>query len=380
MNKNFDQIIIGGGVSGSSIAYHLSKRGKKVLLLEADQIAAGASSAAAGMLGVQMEFTEYSPFFEFAQESRNMHSVLAESLYKQTGINVQYLKKGAMKLAFSEPEFIQLQAIAHFQQQAGLDARILLPREIGQIEPNIASHEIVGALYCPEEAHVSALHLTLALAKAAANNGAIILEGTGVTNLITQEETIIGVETAKGNYYADQVVLATGTSLHQFASFLPDDISITPVKGECVALKSEKNIFNTTLFSERCYIVSKSNRYIFVGATVREGERDLSVDAGSVHKLLHDAFTVMPKLQQTRFSHVWAGFRPKAKREVPYLTEVPNMQGLYVAAGHYRNGILLAPMTGVYMADILEGKSVSPAYKEMFSVPNSYQILEEEYH
>lgn len=380
VKKHFDHIIIGGGVSGCSIAYHLSKRGNKVLLLEADEIAAGASRAAAGMLGVQMEFTEYSPFFEFAQESRSMHTFLAESLFKQTGINVHYMKKGAMKLAFTEQELTQLHAIAHFQQRAGLDARVLSPLEIKKLEPNIVSHEIVGGLYCPEEAHVSAPHLTWALAKAAANHGTIIHERTCVTTLITQGDKVIGVETSEGNFYAEQVVLATGTSLNRFDSFLPDNISITAVKGECVALKSEKPIFNTTIFSERCYIVSKTNQSIFIGATVKENQEDSSVHAGSVHQLLHHAFGLIPELQHASFSHVWSGLRPRANREVPYLSEVPSKKGLYIAAGHYRNGILLAPMTGVYMADLLEGKTVTPAYRETFSIQNKYRLVKEEYH
>lgn len=380
MKRSYDQIIIGGGIIGCSIAYHLSKRGKRVLVLEADQLASGASKAAAGMLGVQMEFTEYSPFFQFAQESREMHAFLAESLYKQTGINVHYMKKGAIKLAFHDQGLAELQEVASFQQQAGLYAELVSPSELSKLEPQVDIDGIVGAMYCPEEAHVSAPHLTWAFAKAAVHHGSVILERCKVNSLLIENERIVGVETIKGNYFADQVVLATGASLLKFSNYLPDQLSVTPVKGECIALKSEQSILDTTIFSERCYIVSKNSPYIFIGATVKENVENVEVSAGSIHDLLEQAFRIIPELRTASISHVWAGLRPKPGRKEPYLGEVPEQKGLYVAAGHYRNGILLAPMTGVYMADLLEGKAVSSYYKQAFSLQNQYQVVKEEFH
>src|SRR5699024_4326416 len=172
-------IIVGGGVIGAAIAYQLSKRGYKVLLLEESQIGAEASSAAAGMLGVQVEFTKKSSLFQFAKESRALFPELSKELAEMSGVDIQFKEKGAYKLVYNEKEYEELQAIAAFQTSEGIDASIVSPEQVMQAEQNIPASSL-AALHCPTEAQVSAPDLTIAYATAAERCGAVLQAGSKV--------------------------------------------------------------------------------------------------------------------------------------------------------------------------------------------------------
>ncbi|GEN86071.1 glycine oxidase ThiO [Oceanobacillus sojae] len=372
MKKQFDQIIVGGGVISCSIAYQLAKRGYRVLIVERDQIGCEASSAAAGMLGAQGEFAEKSPLFQFAQESRALFKDLSKELYEKSGIDIQYIHKGIMKLAFHQHQCNKLKTIAAFQREEDNPAYLLSVEEARKMEPGLTEN-LHAVLYLPNDGQVSARHLTEAFTLAAYHHGAALREQEKVIELLIENGAVHGVRTTKGAYYADQIVIATGAFGDEL---LPEDYGTIPVKGECLLLELEENLFQTTLWMDGCYLVPKQGEKVIVGASSIPDKTDKHVHAASVHKLLSRAQKMVPRLGEARISSFWAGVRPATADELPYLGEVPDVAGLYTAKGHYRNGILLSPITGIYMADLIENKPVNPFYYDSFSLNRQGNKLE----
>ncbi|UOQ46813.1 glycine oxidase ThiO [Gracilibacillus caseinilyticus] len=361
MNKIVDEIVVGGGVIGASIAYELRKRGHSVLLIEANSIGSGASSAAAGMLGVQMEWQESSPLFQFAKESRALYPYLAEELYEITGIHMQYVKQGALKPIEQEDQIKELQKCADLHQEHGMRAEILRPDQFP--EKHVAK-DFAAALHCPDEGQVSAPHVTKAFAKAAERSGVHILEHTPVIDVLKEHGKAVGVLTRHGErFYANEVVITSGFQTADMVLTLP---KLTPVKGECLSVKSEKVLFHTTLFTEGCYLVPKQGNRVIIGATTKPDETSREVEAGSVSGLLAKASRIVPEIKRASLEKVWSGVRPLTRDGYPYIGEVPEVPHLYIAAGHYRNGILLAPRTATYMADLLENKVDYRSYRHTF--------------
>lgn len=372
MKKQFDQIIVGGGIIGCSIAYQLTKRGYRVMIVERNQIGCEASSAAAGMLGAQGEFTERSPLFQFAQESRELFEGLSKELQEDSGIDIQYFHKGIMKLAFHQRQYNKLKTIAAFQRKAANPAYLLSVEEARKMEPSLTEN-LRAVLYLPNDGQVSARHLTEAFSLAAYHHGAVLREQEKAIELLMENGAVHGVRTTEAVYYADQVIIATGVFGDEL---LPEAYGTRPVKGECLLLELEQNLFQSTLWMDGCYLVPKQGKKVIVGASSIDGKTDKHVHAASVHKLLSRAQKMVPQLGEARISNFWAGVRPATADELPYLGEIPGAFGLYAAKGHYRNGILLSPITGIYMADLIENKPVDPFYYDCFCLSRQGNELE----
>src|SRR5699024_10008761 len=145
-------------------------------------------------------------------------------------------------------------------------------------------------------------------------------------------------------------------------------------KGECLSVVSESPIIESTIFTKGCYIVPKKSGRIIIGAVSNANQMDKQINAESMQTLLNRAISIIPKIKEASIDKMWTGIRPFIKDDKPYLGAIPEIDGLYLATGHYRNGILLAPKTAVFMADLIEGKKVAKHFLEAFS-PVRDQVL-----
>ncbi|WP_078549041.1 glycine oxidase ThiO [Litchfieldia alkalitelluris] len=356
MSIVYDCIVIGGGVNGGSISYNLAKRGHKVLVLEKDQVVSKASSAAAGMLAAGAEFDQEGPLFQLARRSRAMFPVIAEELKELTQIDIEFINKGMYKIAFSQETEDEYRKIINFHQQVGEQVKWVTGNELINKEPNLSS-EINGAMYLPNDGQVSAPNLSLAFIKAAAALGADIREFTEVYSLLREAGRIIGVKTSEGTFYSEKVIVANGA---WSSNLLADDITkidAYPVKGECFSVITHTPLISSTIFSHDCYLVPKRGGRIIVGATVKPDTFNQSVSMDGIRSLMEKATRILPSIGEARWEKAWAGIRPQTKDGLPYLGQHPDYEGLFIATGHYRNGILLAPITGHIVADLIEGKN-----------------------
>lgn len=346
----YDVIIVGGGVIGASIAYHLSHSRKRILVIERDTIGSHASSAAAGMLGVQLEMKPNSPLFELARASYSRFPDLVNRLEREIKAPLHFNQAGSLRLAETEEELISLAQLQQAQAAIGLTSQLLTYDQICMLEHGI-SPSIKGGMYV-SDGQLEAAQLTPSLMKAVVAQGGDVLEKTTVLSLAIDRNEICGVDTTKGKFLAEAVVLAGGAWTNQL---LPDfyQFPLYPVKGEAFAVRLLASKLTHTLFTSHCYIVPKAGNRLLIGATESAHEWDPIVKMKGLLQLIQKAATIYPAISEGEFEKTWAGIRPQTKDGLPFLGFDPDIHGLIHATGHFRNGILLSAITGEIVADLL---------------------------
>ncbi|OPH59791.1 glycine oxidase ThiO [Paenibacillus ferrarius] len=352
MKQTKEVIIVGGGVIGASIAYYLAKRGQSVTLLERSRLGTEASAAAAGMLGAQSEMEDTGPLFQWARHSRAMFPQLSEELKSLTGIDIGLVREGLLNVALSDDQELELRAREKLQRAAGERAEWLSAAAAAALEPAL-SGATRGALYLPDDGQVEAPLLAAAFAQAARLLGAEVREFAQVQALLTERERVIGVMTSEGPLMSDHVIVAAGTWSGQLLAGIGAELPMYPVKGECFSVLTQQQELRKTLFTPGCYIVPKAGGRLVVGATVVPHSYDRKVSLAGLAELMDRARQLMPALGAAEWEKAWSGLRPQTVDGLPYIGRVPGYGGLYAACGHYRNGILLSPITGKVIAELV---------------------------
>jgi glycine oxidase len=339
--------VVGGGVIGLALARELSSRGVEVLVVERGRIGEEASAAAAGLLTAQSDAPAPSPFFAFALESRDLYPAWTGVLEQETGLDVGWRATGVLRCgtAASFEGF-------RWQREAGLPVERVGTAEIRRRSAGRVAPDVAEALFFPRDSVVNSRLLVRALRRSLDIRGVRVLEGTAVTRFVVERGACFGLETSGGIVSAGQVVDAAGAWANLDPT-LPFAIPVEPVRGQIVELADDRP-FPTVLESPDVYLVPRSDGRVLVGATVERTGFRKEVTAAGVAKLLTAAFELSPSLESARVTGAWAGLRPGTPDGYPLIGETP-VRGLYLAAGHFRNGILLAPITALRMADLLAG-------------------------
>lgn len=358
MNSQTEVAVIGGGLIGGSIAYHLAKKGKRVLVLERETIASGASSAAAGMLGAQSEMHDAGPLFELARLSRAMFPTLADELRELTGIDIGLVQRGLLKVALTPEQAEECRRMIDFQRQAGEAAEWLSPSAAREMEPGLTGR-IEGAMYIPGDGQVSAPDLAAAYVRAAVTLGAEVKEYCGVHSLRLERNRVTGVVTDEGTVRCEQVVVAAAVHGNRLLAQAGLSTDVYPVKGECFSVITQVPLVSSSVFSEGCYLVPKRGGRLIVGATMLERNYDRTVSVEGLMGLMAKATALVPAIADAQWEKAWAGLRPQTPDGLPYLGAAAGCAGLFAAVGHYRNGVLLSPITGALLAEQMSGSRPS---------------------
>lgn len=358
MSETADVIIVGGGVIGCSIAYYLAKSGVKATVLDQGQLGAGASNAAAGMLAPFSHTHGPSPFFDLCISGLSLFKGLPEELRESSGIDIEYISRGIIKVAFTEEEEEQLKTPLGWQQESGLEVRWLDSLQLRSIEPALPE-TVRGCVYSPEEHQVQSPRLVQAFAQAAARQGASFREGAPVTGLVTKGSKVTGVRVPDGELHAGHVVLATGAWTGLYEGWLGLKLPVFPVRGQVIVLHQLPTPVTHSVGCTLGYIVPKVDGSVIVGATVEHVGFDKRVTAGGVSSMMKVVPVLAPTLAAAEFRGASAGLRPGSADGSPLLGPVPGWEGVSVAAGHLRDGILLSAITGVLMAELITTGSPS---------------------
>jgi glycine oxidase len=358
--QSADVVIVGGGVMGSSIAYHLASRGVRPLLLEQRRIgdAPSASGASAAMVTVLADHD--APVRAQSQLSRRLLRDLAPRLLERTGIDVEYRRLGSIRLAFSEQEAGDLRGGA-LARHTELDepAEWLDARVVRDAEP-AAPETILGGLHIPSAESVYAPKYVRALAAASAALGATVQQGVSVNGFTVAGNRVTEVHTTLGTIAAGQVVLATGAWTGAVADWLGASVPVVPQRGQIVALAPEAGQPRVAklLLTAFGYVAPKANGTVVVGATHEFVGFDARVTTAGIRYLADLALRLAPGLSAATLKHAWAGFRPMMVEGdgLPAVGRLPGLDNAYVAAGHGAIGVNLAAAVGHQLAQLLLGE------------------------
>ena len=371
-------VIIGGGVIGLTIARALTLKGaRNIYLVEKEDLATEASFAAAGMLAPQVEANTNDEFFKLACLSRDMYVDFAARLLDETDVNVELDTAGTIYLALTDADALECENRFSWQASAGFDVEKLTGNEVLQIEPSI-NPLVKLALFFSRDIQVENRRLVFALANSVNRLGVQILTHTRSDEIRTEKNKVVGVETSRGFISCNTVVVAAGCwsgSIRIAGSHNWVAPVMEPVRGQMVCLSAKPNVTRHVVYSHRGYIVPRHDGRLLAGSTSEPNTFVKQTTAAGVAAILANAREISPQIGQLPITDMWAGLRPKAPDGLPVLGPCDEIAGLHYATGHYRNGILLAPVTGELIAEaILDPAPLSKtsAFLASFS-PNRFR-------
>ncbi|GMA56754.1 glycine oxidase ThiO [Alicyclobacillus sacchari] len=355
MKSIYDVVVVGGGAIGMASAWRLAARGMKVLVIDKGRLGAEASSAAAGMLGAQLETHQAGPFYDLCRESRALYPAYVAELLEYTGIDAQLVHNGILQLAYTEADATLLLKRANWQRQAGDSAVWMDASEIRAAELTI--RPVHGGLFLPNDGNVSAPRLAKALARAVGMS-CDVREGSPVFAIEKQTGGTFEVVTANERFPADKVLISAGTWASSLLRPWGCALEIQPVKGQMLSIRPP---FGTTLrrtvYAGGTYLVPKRDGTVVVGATEeREAGFSREVTIGAISALSEALREIAPGLSQAEFLQSWTGLRPGSPNGEPRIGELPGLPGLMIAVGHFRNGILLSAITAEMVAAAATGE------------------------
>jgi glycine oxidase len=342
---------------GCSVAYRLAKDGAKVTVLERSIPGAEASSAAAGILGPTVESFDDAFALQLGRRSRELHAELAEELDEHFGVDVGFRRCGVVKVAFDEAELAELDQQAESLRVQGVRCDRWTPEELARREP-ACNPEALGALSMAEDAQVEPKKLLSAVALGAESEGVNFRTGATVRAIEIGGERARGVALSRETLAADRVVVAAGswTTLIPGLPFDPD--TIYPVRGQMITTQTRPPIFRRVVFGAGGYVVTRPDGRVLCGSTMERVGFQRGITLGGMADVIGKATRIAPSLRDAAIDSHWSSFRPGTRDGLPLVGET-QIEGLFVASGHYRNGILLAPLTAELIASAMSGDSES---------------------
>ncbi|MBD8497456.1 glycine oxidase ThiO [Paenibacillus arenosi] len=354
-SRHSDVLVIGGSVIGCAVAYECAKLGMRVTVLERGELSHGTSRAAAGMLAPTAERFDNKDLAHFAYTSLDLFSGWAEQLWLDSEVDLEFRRKGLLIPVHSQQEQTlvgaELQNAAKEVETGGhISWRNLLAG--AEMYPYI-NPTIYGVYEVPQEGHVSPVKLMEALIVAARKRDVQFKEYQEVNKIIYENSAIRGVQTTEGTWTAEHVVVCAGVDSNSFNDQTDVRTHFYPVKGELAVVRMD-TAFDSILYGNGTYIVPKSGGHVYIGATSHPYRYDRKVSAGSITNLIQNAISYVPSLHEAELVTAWAGLRPATSDGLPYIGLVSHIKGLWLAAGHYRNGILLSAATGIGVASWIQ--------------------------
>ena len=359
--ENKKILIIGGGVIGLGIGWQLAKADASVSIYEQAEAGRAASWAAAGMLAPLAEaHTEEPELLKLGSQSLALYPQWVQELEADAGMSIGYRVEGTLIVGLEPDDTHQLRHLHTSQQDLGLDVEWLTGRAAREIEPAL-SPRVTAAIRCESDHQVDNRLMVKALQRAYQKCGGTLHENNTVESIQIENGIATEIKTQDGaKYNGDVIVLSAGCESAQIQG-LPDDIRppVRPVKGQMLALQMEagitvKNVIRTVRarYPTSVYLVPRTDGRLIVGATSEEMGFDTRLTAGGVFELLRGAWEAVPGVYELPLLETWTGLRPGSRDNAPILGKTP-VENLIYATGHYRNGILLTPITAYEISKLI---------------------------
>lgn len=352
-----DVIVVGGGLMGCSVAYRLAKDGAQVMVLERSIPGAEASSAAAGILGPTVESFGDALALQLGRRSRELHAELADELDELFGVDVGFRRCGVVKLAFNEEELEALSNQASNLELHGIRCDRWSPAELIQEEP-ASNPGALGALAVSEDAQVEPKKLLSAVALGAERDGAQFRSGSTVRSVNVEGGRVRSVQLGDELIETDRLVVAAGSWTTLIPGLPFNSETIFPVRGQMIATETRPPVFRRVIFGAGGYVVTRPDGRVLCGSTMERVGFERGITFGGMADVIDKATRIAPGLRGAPILEHWSSFRPGTADGLP-MVGATRIEGLFLASGHYRNGILLAPLTAELIADAMAGKPLS---------------------
>jgi len=358
-----DVVIIGAGIIGSSIAYHLARLKLRVILLERCDIASGSSGACDGLVFLQSKKPGIN--LQLAMESRKRFDLLA----RQLPVPIEYKATGGMVVIETEAELTAMRQFVAQQRESGLDVTLLDGDQARKIAPHLSEH-ILGATYSPLDGQVNPMSLTFGFAMGAKALGARVITGAAVRGIDITAGKVSAVETEAGRFETDIVINAAGAHAPEIGALVGLGIPIRPRRGQIIVTEACPPILKHCLISAK-YIAAKFNPEIaktggdgvsieqtdsgnfLLGSTREFVGFDKRTTTDGLHRIADKTAGIIPALKQVNVIRAFAGLRPYTPDGLPILGPVDAVPGFFMAAGHEGDGIALSPITGELIAQMI---------------------------
>jgi glycine oxidase len=354
--ETFDVAIAGGGLVGAAIAFELAHAGLRVAIFDRQQPGEGASWAAAGILSPAPENAAMIPVVPLGRASLTFYPEFVANIEEASGQSVGYRAKGTLEAFFSSDSQAKLNTIIALHHGLGLKAEPLSANDAREMEPSLST-ELEAAVLRPDEACIDNRALTRAVLTATERAGAKIFGGRGVKAIRKSGGRCPGLTVDNEKVEARWTIIASGcysAEIEGAAIYAP----ARPAKGQMIAMRAKDVAIKRVLWSEHVYLVPRNDGRIVAGATVEYVGFDKEVTAGGLQKILAGAIELAPALAEARIEETWAGLRPDSPDHLPIIGPT-DIEGLLIATGHFRSGILLAPITARLIREWIMMQNVS---------------------
>jgi len=342
-----ETVVIGGGIIGLLTARELALAGHSVSIIDQGQIGAEASWAGGGILSPLYPWRYPEAVNHLAQWSQQHYPVLADELVQEGGMDPQWTQSGLLVLDQSE----HAQALA-WSQTYGLVCEQISEQNCQKLEPAL---QVPGqsALWFPELAQIRNPRLVKSLVESCARHGVQLRESTKVTRITLRGQRVTGVESSGGTLPADVVVVASGAWSARLLTSLGMTLPVRPVRGQMIMYRTTPGDIQHINLYQGHYLIPRQDGRVLVGSTLEEVDFDKSTTSDARDLLAEFACELFPFLHDQQIENQWAGLRPGSPSGIPYICDIPNMTGLYLNTGHYRNGVVLGLASARLLADMI---------------------------
>ncbi|HEB82230.1 MAG TPA: glycine oxidase ThiO [Gammaproteobacteria bacterium] len=344
-----DCIIVGGGVIGLMTARKLFLEGMDVLLLEKGPLGGESSWAGGGIVSPLYPWRYHESVNVLAERSKKLYPGLVTQLLDETGIDSELITSGLFTVTENN------QAIQQWLQQWSVDAQYISgPDAVKAIEPAVGP-AVDHGLWMPDIMQVRNPKIVSALKASFEHHAIPFREQLAVDDILIKNGRVRGVSAGGENYYAEKIVIASGAWSAQFAA-TRGTVNVSPVKGQMIMYRGEPGLLKRIVLSEGHYVIPRCDGRILAGSTLEKIGFDKTVSTEAQEELHQAAIELVPLLADLPIERQWAGLRPGTEKGIPYICEHDTIQGLYIHAGHFRNGIVLGAASVELMADIIQNR------------------------